>query len=415
MSSKMETLIDSAPIMDHANRTMDPPPPYVAVAVSTDASVLVNVTYDVSTEKMDVENELEVPVLSCLILVLIIGTGVASNLLVIVNTIRNTSLHRSPFYNMMNLSIAILLRTTLCIPFVLVTMLNKYEWVFGTEGCTLLAFANTLFIFGALFGLFIIAVDRHVAVLHHKFHKKRLKGVACVILVVICWLMSFMMAFPPVFGLGTYRYVKLEAQCTFEHRYYKNNDTLGFMLIYLVILTSVFCIYLRIFQFMRAHRRMRPLGHLPMRSSTWNFFGPGANAQAVATWLNGFGVRMPTNRGVIALQAIPQATQTRMRQYKARRNEKLTRMFLLVTGTFILLWGPYMVMNYWYLFDVASEQSIPDIFISVATWLTYIQVAVTPTVYITYCKTFRKTLMKPRSQHGYTSRRDDAYTENDQF
>jgi hypothetical protein len=50
-------------------------------------------------------------------------------------------------------------------------------------------------------------------------------------IVVVGWLVSFAVSFPPVFGMGTYKYIQEESQCTFRHHTYRGNDTLGFLLV----------------------------------------------------------------------------------------------------------------------------------------------------------------------------------------
>ena len=41
-------------------------------------------------------------------------------------------------------------------------------WRYGKSGCTMLAFSSTFFMFGALFALFILALDRYLAVVHQR-------------------------------------------------------------------------------------------------------------------------------------------------------------------------------------------------------------------------------------------------------
>ena len=327
-------------------------------------------------------------VLKSLSLAVIIIASVIFNTVAIYTIIRDRRLHRSPYYFMINLSVADLLRSVCVLPFVFTTVVQGGVWRYGRTACAVLAFSGSFFTFGAIFALFLMATDRHMAIVHSRFHSRKFKGLVCLATVLIGWGLAFMMAFPPVFGFGTYEFIPLEAQCTYGHTYYKANDTLGYTLIFSVMILSVLFIYFRIFVFLRAHRKMRPVLHQPAQSDNWTFFGPGANGQAITNWLNGF-ARGPPNPAVIGLQNQPRMTN-RIMNLRLVRNERLTRMFVLVTLTFDILWAPYILMEFWYLLD--THKVFFPAFITTATWLTYIQVAVIPIVYVICNKPFRQSM-----------------------
>lgn len=329
-------------------------------------------------------------VLKSVSLVVVITAGVLENACVIFSIVKDRKLHRAPYYYIINLSLADLLRSVVCLPFVLASVVHGSSWQYGRAACILLAFSFTFFMFGGLFALLILALDRHLSVIHHRFHSRKLRGLMCLVLVLMGWAIAFLLAFPPVFGLGTYKFIPMEARCTLEHRYYRDNDTLGFVLIFLMILSLIIFLYVRIFRFLRSHRKMRPVLYQPARSDNWAFFGPGAGGgfAAANNLLNGF-ARAATNPLAIGQQNQPHITG-RYLNLRAERNERLTRVFVIVTIVFDLTWVPYIIVCLWYALD--KTRNVPYAFVTVATWLTYIQVALVPLVYITCHRPLRRAM-----------------------
>ena len=333
-------------------------------------------------------------VLKSLWLVAAVCAGTLHNTLVIYTILKDKKLHRAPYYYMVNLSVADLLRSLLCLPFVLATVMHDSVWVYGSTGCKLLAFSSTFFTFGALFALFILAVDRHMSVAYHSFHARRFHGLMCLAIVLLGWGIAFILAFPPVFGLGTYGFIPYEAQCTLEHRHYTDNDTLGFTAIFVAIALLILFVYVKIFMFLRTHRRMRPILYEPARSDNWTFFFPGGNRIPNQVFVGGL-ARAVTNPPGLVAPHHPQGNAHLNGRYvcsPSQKNEKLTRVFFMVTLLFQILWMPYLSMCLWYMLD--PERRIPYVFASVSTWLTYSQCAVLPLVYMTCHRPFRQSVSK---------------------
>ncbi|KAK6176374.1 hypothetical protein SNE40_014674 [Patella caerulea] len=326
----------------------------------------------------------EALILKTVSLVLIALSGIFANGFITYSVVRDRNLHKPPFYYLLSFCVSDLSRALFCIPLVLTSVLQGSVWKYGGAACKLFAFANSFFVYSSCMVLLAIAVDRHFSLVHVKFYKKRSRGLINLISVIIGWTVAFAMSFPPVLGMGTYVFIPEEGQCTFYHRYYRNNDTLGFMLVFTVILLLALFLYLRIFAFLRDHRRMRPLELQPARSCNWNFFGPGANGQAMINWVNGFGgphlnpITNPNNPNVP--RNIQRPNIGRVVNLQIIKNEHLTRLFFIVTVVFAILWTPYTIMGYWRIFGNAN--SIPSFLITVSAWLTYAQIALCPLVYV---------------------------------
>nr|KAG5698174.1 hypothetical protein BaRGS_030537 [Batillaria attramentaria] len=214
-------------------------------------------------------------------------------------------------------------------------------------------------------------------------------GAVNLVVVLLGWTLAFLVAFPPVVGVGSYAFEVNEGQCTLRHKYFRHdNDTLGFLMVFTGLSLVTLFLYYRIFLALRAHRKMRPLQHEPARSATWTFVGPGANGQAFINWVNGFGAGGGGGGGGGGGNAahLPNVTRNPPRPNLARvvslhvaRNQHVTRLFFMMTLTFVGLWLPYQVLSYWRVFGSSAEPSTG--FVTVAAWLSYAQVAVCPLVY----------------------------------
>ncbi|XP_064633948.1 probable G-protein coupled receptor 173 [Lineus longissimus] len=327
-------------------------------------------------------------------LIVICLVAITTNFLVIYTIVKNKRFHRPPFYYMISLSAADMGKAILCYPLVVATVVQDSTWRYSQAFCTIFALANTFLTFGALFALFVLAVDRHMNVVHSHFHTRKFRGIKCLYVSGVGWGFAMLMAVPPVFGFGTYKFIPLQAQCTLEYKYFRDNDTLGFMLIFLLSLGCILTIYSRIFVFMRKHRKMRPIGVTPARSHNWTFFGPGATGQAITNWLQGFGAG-PPHPAVVGLRNQPQVATYRLHQMQTYKNERLTQLYVTITCCFVAFWAPYVIMVAWNMFDI--RQAAPHVFIVISTWISYAQVACFPFVYYFQNKAFR-TAMRNRGE-----------------
>uniref|UniRef100_A0A8C4QBE2 G protein-coupled receptor 173 n=1 Tax=Eptatretus burgeri TaxID=7764 RepID=A0A8C4QBE2_EPTBU len=186
---------------------------------------------------------------------LIIFSSLAGNLLLAFHVLKEKSLHRAPYFFLLDLCLADALRAAVCFPFVWAAASRGSVWPYEALGCKIIAFIAVLSAFHSVFVFFCISITRYIAIAHHRFYTKRVTLWTCVAIICTAWTLSVAMAFPPVFDVGTYKFIPDEDQCNFEHRYFKVNDSLGFMLIH-----------------------------------NWTFHGPGATGQAAANWIAGFGV-----------------------------------------------------------------------------------------------------------------------------
>lgn len=311
----------------------------------------------------------------------IIGVGMVGNLLISILLVKDKTLHRAPYYFLLDLCGSDILRSAICFPFVFTSVKNGSSWTYGTLTCKVIAFLGVLSCFHTAFMLFCISVTRYLAIAHHRFYTKRLTFWTCLAVICMVWTLSVAMAFPPVLDVGTYSFIREEDQCTFQHRSFRANDSLGFMLLLALILLATQLVYLKLIFFVHDRRKMKPVQFVPAISQNWTFHGPGASGQAAANWLAGFG-RGPTPPTLLGIRQNTNTTGRRrlliLDEFKTEK--RISRMFYIMTFFFLTLWGPYLVACYWRVF--ARGPVVPGGYLTAAVWMSFAQAGVNPFICI---------------------------------
>ncbi|XP_077473078.1 putative G-protein coupled receptor 173 [Stigmatopora argus] len=328
--------------------------------------------------------------LKLLSLGLIICVSLAGNLSLSLLVARERTLRKAPYFFLLDLCLADAARSAACLPLALASVRRGSAWAYGGAGCKAAAFLAVLFCFHAAFMLLCVAVTRYLAVAHHRFYAKRMTAWTCGGVVCAAWTLAAAMAFPPVLDVGTYKFIREEDQCTFEHRYLKTNDTLGFMLMLAAAVLAAHAFYAKLLLFEYRHRKMKPVQPVPAISQNWTFHGPGATGQAAANWIAGFGrgPLPPTLLGVRQQQQQQQQQNPRgggggggqrrrlLAMDEVRSERRLGRMFYALTVLFLLLWAPYVGACFWRV--LVASRGVPRRYLSVAVWMSFAQAAVNP-------------------------------------
>ncbi|GFR87560.1 melanopsin [Elysia marginata] len=264
----------------------------------------------------------------------------------------------------------------------------------GESACELFAFATAFFVFSSALSLLAVAIDRHISLLYPRAYRRRSHGGANILAAVLIWIIAFSISFPPVVGAGRYVFAPEEAHCAFQHSHYTKNDSLSSAIILLVILFITFLLYFRIYRFLRAHRRMRPLAHVPAQSASWTFVGQGANGQAFINWLNGFGGQAVRQEGQRVVQRLNFGRVVNLSAVTSK-NEHLTRLFLILTLVFLFSWLPYIVVSLIQVFSsppplpvTSATKGIGDrvspLSALISSWLGYAQVGLCPVAFFLF-------------------------------
>jgi hypothetical protein len=309
-------------------------------------------------------------------LISIVSIGIFGNALVIYAVSSDRKLQRAPFYFLICIAVMDLSKTIFCLPFVIEVVVSNFEWIYENDTCTILAFSNSFFTASTVIGLLMIVIDRFLSVTATRFYGKCSHGLVNLAAILVGWGVAFCLSFPPIFEKGAYQFLPIEMQCTFYHRPYRENETLGYTISFVALLLVIMFLYCRLLLFMRSHRRMAPLYHEPARSSDWAFFGPGANGQALINLLNGFAGGPPNPFATTARQI--HQNFGRVVNLRVIKNEHTTRLFFVTSLTFILLWTLYLFQVFVKVFW-ASDFLSPH-FVLWSTMLSYSHVSICPIV-----------------------------------
>ncbi|XP_071784264.1 probable G-protein coupled receptor 173 [Asterias amurensis] len=325
-------------------------------------------------------------VLWCGSLIVVIILSVVGNGILALVVFGNSRLRRPSYFFLFNCALADFVRSLLCFPFVVSAVVAR-DWIYSNSLCEILAFFNVYLTYGVLYTLFLISIERYVVLRFHRFHRQKLKGPACLLLVLASWALAVSMAFPPVFNTRTYSFIEIENQCTFKHQEYKSNETLCFLLFFVAVIAFTHFAYFRVFLFMRAHRKMRPMQFVPAVSNNWTFYGPGSTGQAAANWFLGYR-QGPTPPPLIGLAPPANGNSTSLSKSDFEREEKFSKLSLTITISFSVLWLPYTVHCFWQVFQ--HNNPLPYTYVSIATWLTFFQACINPIVCFVVSKEFRQ-------------------------
>lgn len=191
---------------------------------------------------------------------LLLCVSLAGNVLFALLIVRERSLHRAPYYLLLDLCLADGLRALACLPAVMLAA-RRAAAAAGTPpgalGCKLLAFLAALFCFHAAFLLLGVGVTRYLAIAHHRFYAERLAGWPCAaMLVCAAWALALAAAFPPVLDGGGGE--DEDAPCALEQRPDGAPGALGFLLLLAVVVGATHLVYLRLLFFIHDRRKMRP-------------------------------------------------------------------------------------------------------------------------------------------------------------
>ncbi|XP_033977499.1 probable G-protein coupled receptor 27 [Trematomus bernacchii] len=318
---------------------------------------------------------------------LIMGISLLGNASLSLLLLKDSSLHKAHYFFLLDLCLADVVRSAVCFPFVMASISGGSAWPYSALCCKLVAFMSVLFCFHVAFLLFCVSVTRYMAIAHHRFYYKRMNVCTCAAVICMVWTLSVAMAFPPVFDVGTYKFIREEEQCTFEHRYLKANDTLGFMLMLAVIVGTTHVVYVKMLCFVYDHRKMKPAQLVPAISQNWTFHGPGATGQAAANWIAGFG-RGPTPPTLVGIRQASHPGNRRLLVLDEFKMEKrIGKMYYIITLTFLILWAPYISACYLRIFVRGAP--VPQLYLSAAVWMSFAQAGANPIISFLFNKELR--------------------------
>ena len=191
------------------------------------------------------------------VIALIILLGIIGNVLVIIvlwQQKRKSRRTRGSFF-LINLAIADILASANLI-FMLATIINKGEWIFGIPLCKLNGFLTVLFGATSLLTLCGISVNRYFKIVEGEKYNRVFSNSNTLCMLGITWLIPFVLSIAPIFGWSAHEYQVGKCVCHFLFSR-SISYTLAFAAFIIVApFTIILFCYLKIYKIVKAHGAM---------------------------------------------------------------------------------------------------------------------------------------------------------------
>ncbi|KAG2460887.1 orexin receptor type 1-like [Polypterus senegalus] len=309
--------------------------------------------------------------------VLIVGyivvfvVALAGNVLVCLAVWRNHHMRTVTNYFIVNLSLADVLVTAICLPASLVVDITE-TWFFGPTLCKVIPYLQTVSVSVSVLTLSFIALDRWYAICHPLKFKSTAKRAQNSIIVI--WIASLLMMVPQAIVMGSSSMIpelanqtQLFSVCD-EHWaddvYPKVYHICFFMVTYLAPLCLMFMAYFQIFR------------------KLWCRQIPGAGTALTRKWLPRSQKPLSQKEDTAASHC-SSAISAEIKQLRARR--KTARMLIVVLLVFSLCYLPISILNilkrvFGY-FENTNDREAIYAWFTFSHWLVYANSAANPIIY----------------------------------
>ena len=202
------------------------------------------------------ETEATIRAVKLTLYVIIFLTGIAGNVLVCLVVCRQQKLRTSTNFYIMNLAIADLAVTIVCIPFDVAVQENHYVWPFGRFLCHLIYPIMTMCTFASVGTLTAIAYNRYKAIsrpMRIQAGRKRAK-----VTIISIWALSFVFVLPYIVALK-----KRNSHCeeTWSELHSRVYTLFIFIFQYVIPLSIISLVYIKIAIQLRRNRKNLTRAH----------------------------------------------------------------------------------------------------------------------------------------------------------
>ncbi|XP_070540444.1 histamine H2 receptor-like [Ptychodera flava] len=292
-----------------------------------------------------------VRIVSLVALAIIVFLTAGGNLLVILSVLLFQRLQTVTNYFITSLAVADFLVGAIVLPFSTAAIAHPEAWLYGATWCNLWVSIDVCACTASVLNLFVIAVDRYIAISSPFTYHVRLSTTKAVTAIAVVWVASLLMSvFPIMAGLNTpdYRVQNIHnpTSCDFETNVFYTL-IVGFLAFW-VPLIGMCTVYIWLFK--TASEQARRIA---------------AMDKAVAT-----NHRHPTNM---------------------KRERKAAKTLGVIMGCFLVCWGPYIV--YWTLKDACHFEVTMDA-MNAMVWMGYLNSTMNPIIYAFFNKEFRNAFKK---------------------
>uniref|UniRef100_A0A3B4A8K7 G-protein coupled receptors family 1 profile domain-containing protein n=1 Tax=Periophthalmus magnuspinnatus TaxID=409849 RepID=A0A3B4A8K7_9GOBI len=308
-------------------------------------------------------------VLETLSIVAITLLACLGNLLIVVTLYRRPYLLTPSNKFVFSLTLSNLLLSALVLPFVAVSSARR-DWMFGVVWCNFTALLYMLISSASVMTLGAIAIDRYYAVLYPMIYPMKITGNRAVVVIAYVWLHSLVGCLPPLFGWSSFEFDCYKWTCVAS--WHKDWSYTSFWVAWCILPPFVVMLacYGVIFRVARMKARKVHCGTVIVaQDDSGAAQRNGRKNSSTSTSSNG------SRRSLIYAGSQCKAFVT----------------ILVVIGTFLVTWGPYVVVVC--MEALCGQGSASHMLETLVAWLSFCSAVCHPLIYGLWNKTVRKELL----------------------
>ncbi|XP_077993178.1 histamine H2 receptor-like [Glandiceps talaboti] len=281
--------------------------------------------------------------LTILILLTLLGNG-----LVCISVARYTHLQTITNYFIVSLATADFLVGAIVLPFALSNIVHPL-WIYGVVWCNIWVSLDVALCTTSVWHLFIIAIERALAVLKPYWYKGAMTGKLAAVFIITLWIISALMSILPILlgwntTNGHIQNVDNPNECLFQTKPAYS------------LIVGIIAFWIPLVGMIVLHTKVVRTAQSQVK-------------------------RIQTLRNAVV------TPEHRKESYFNGREKKAVRTLAVIMGCFLVCWGPYIV--YWTLADTC-HWSVSSIGSTIMTWLGYVNSTLNPCIYAFFNTEFRK-------------------------
>ncbi|XP_077392286.1 G-protein coupled receptor 161 isoform X1 [Festucalex cinctus] len=291
------------------------------------------------------------------------------NLLIVATLYRRPYLLTPSNKFVFSLTLSNLLLSALVLPFVAVSS-AKREWVFGVVWCNFTALLYLLISSASMLTLGAIAIDRYYAVLYPMIYPMKITGNRAVVVIAYVWLHSLVGCLPPLFGWSSFEFDCFKWTCVAS--WHREPAYTAFWVAWCILppfLVMLAC-YGVIFRVARVKARKVHCGTVVVSQED------GAGSQR--------------NGRKNSSTSTSSSGSRRSLVYSGSQCKAFVTI-LVVIGTFLVTWGPYVGVAC--AEALLGQGSVSHGLETLVAWLSFCSAVCHPLIYGLWNKTVRKELL----------------------
>lgn len=307
-------------------------------------------------------------VLESVSIIIIAILACLGNLVIVVTLYKKPYLLTPSNKFVFSLTLSNLLLSVLTLPFVVASSVRR-GWMFGVVWCNFTALLLLLVSSSSMLTLGAIAIDRYYAVLYPMIYPMKITGNRAVLTIVYVWLHSLVGCLPPLFGWSAFEFDRFKWTCTVA--WHKEISYTAFWVTWccLLPLAAMLVCYGVIFRVARIKAQKIYCGSVVV-------------AQEES--------RSQKNGRKNSYTSISSSGSRKSLVYSGSHCKAFITI-LVVLGTFLTTWGPYVVVisteALWGKDSVSSQME------TLVSWLSFTSAVCHPLIYGLWNKTVRKELL----------------------